>query len=197
MIRIDALLLSVEPLDMRAGPDTCLARVIQVFGEIKQHHAYLVANKRGNGMKVLVHDDFGVWLAARRLHEGKFIWARNWPDDRMVLTQPALIVGLPWQHVGLKQSLSVIWPRLAVDASGKFWHSNAIMKLSDLQQLSAVASSTICMLQAKATLPKTPCTGWHSFMRLKARANPLPRRKGRASDRQKRFRYWMNCAGGY
>ena len=32
MIRIEAIWLSVEPLDMRAGTDTALARVVQVFG---------------------------------------------------------------------------------------------------------------------------------------------------------------------
>ena len=55
MIRIDAIWLSVEPLDMRAGTDTALARVVQVFGSARPHHAYLFANKRANRMKVLVH----------------------------------------------------------------------------------------------------------------------------------------------
>ena len=32
MIRIDALWLSTEPLDMRAGTETALARVVAVFG---------------------------------------------------------------------------------------------------------------------------------------------------------------------
>mgnify|MGYP003715478079 FL=1 len=32
MIRIDEIWLATEPLDMRAGPDTALARVVQVFG---------------------------------------------------------------------------------------------------------------------------------------------------------------------
>ena len=32
MIRIDAVWLAVSPLDMRAGPDSVLARVVQVFG---------------------------------------------------------------------------------------------------------------------------------------------------------------------
>ena len=32
MIRIDEIWLATEPLDMRAGPDTALARVIAVFG---------------------------------------------------------------------------------------------------------------------------------------------------------------------
>ena len=32
MIRIDAIWLAVDALDMRAGTDTALARVIKVFG---------------------------------------------------------------------------------------------------------------------------------------------------------------------
>ncbi|WP_411969951.1 IS66 family insertion sequence element accessory protein TnpB [Paucibacter sp. DJ2R-2] len=28
-------------------------------------------------MKVLVHDGVGIWLAARRLHRGKFIWPHH------------------------------------------------------------------------------------------------------------------------
>ena len=31
-------------------------------------------NRRANRMKVLVHDGIGVWLAARRLNRGKFVW---------------------------------------------------------------------------------------------------------------------------
>lgn|SRR5690554_5899563 len=111
MIRIEAIWLAIEPLDMRSGPDSCLARVIKVFGEAKPYHAYLFANKRGDRMKVLVHDDFGLWLASRRLHEGKFIWSKNVPGDRMKLSQPqleALLVGLAWQQVGGHYALAVI-----------------------------------------------------------------------------------------
>lgn len=39
MIRIDAVWLAVESLDMRAGTETALARVIKVFGEARAHHA--------------------------------------------------------------------------------------------------------------------------------------------------------------
>ncbi|SFC66188.1 IS66 Orf2 like protein [Polaromonas sp. OV174] len=74
VIRIDAAWLATAPLDMRAGTDTALARVIDVFGAAHPHHAYLFANKRANRIKVLVHDGIGIWLAARRLHQGKFIW---------------------------------------------------------------------------------------------------------------------------
>ena len=75
MIRVDAAWFAVEPLDMRAGVDTALARVVSVFGEARAHHAYLFVNKRANRMKVLVHDGFGLWLCARRLYEGSFIRA--------------------------------------------------------------------------------------------------------------------------
>src|SRR3546814_13512456 len=67
MIRIDAIWLATEPMDMRAGTETALARVIAVFGAAKPHCAYLFANRRANRMKVLVHDGIGVWLAARQI----------------------------------------------------------------------------------------------------------------------------------
>ncbi|EPN22802.1 ISPpu14, transposase Orf2 [Pseudomonas syringae pv. actinidiae ICMP 19099] len=43
MIRIDAIWLATEPMDMRAGTETALARVIAVFGAAKPHCAYLFA----------------------------------------------------------------------------------------------------------------------------------------------------------
>ena len=52
MIRIDAVWLAVEPLDMRAGTETALARVVRVFGEARAHHAYLFANRRYNRITV-------------------------------------------------------------------------------------------------------------------------------------------------
>ena len=70
VIRVDALWLSVAPLDMRAGMDTLLAQVVRVFGEARPHHAYLFANRRGTRMKVLIHDGQGIWLACRRLNQG-------------------------------------------------------------------------------------------------------------------------------
>lgn len=60
MIRIDAAWFAVDPLDMRAGVDKALARVVSVFGKARAHHAYVFINKRANRMKVLVHDGFGL-----------------------------------------------------------------------------------------------------------------------------------------
>ncbi len=45
-IRIDAAWLAIAPMDMRAGTETALARVVIVFGAAHPHHAYIFANKR-------------------------------------------------------------------------------------------------------------------------------------------------------
>ena len=62
MIRVDAVWLAVEPVDLRLGPDSALARVVAVFGAAQPHHAYLFTNRRATRLKVLVHDGFGLSL---------------------------------------------------------------------------------------------------------------------------------------
>lgn len=104
MIRIDTMWLAVEPVDMRAGADRLLARVVQVFGAAQAHHGYLFANARGTRVKLLVHDGFGIWCAARRLNAGRFAWltATSETPPSLSLTRAqfdALILGLPWQRL--------------------------------------------------------------------------------------------------
>jgi transposase len=102
LIRVDALWLAIEPLDLRAGTEAALARVVTVFGSARPHHAYLFTNKRANRLKVLVHDGIGVWLAARRLNAGKFVWPRDAATTLSISRAQfdALVLGLPWQRVG-------------------------------------------------------------------------------------------------
>ena len=103
MIRIDRLWLCSAPVDMRAGAERLMACVVHVTGAAHAHHGYLFANARAPRMKLLVHDGFGVWCAARRLNAGRF----NWPRDGnaatpLSLTQAqfdALVLGLPWQRL--------------------------------------------------------------------------------------------------
>ncbi|MDE2078635.1 MAG: IS66 family insertion sequence element accessory protein TnpB [Burkholderiales bacterium] len=109
MIRIDAMWLAAEPIDMRTGADRLLARVVQVFGAAQAHHGYLFANARGTRIKLLMHDGFGIWCAARRLNVGRFVWpvAAN-ATTPLALTSAqfdALVLGLPWQRL---PELSVI-----------------------------------------------------------------------------------------
>ena len=111
MIRIESLWLAVTPVDMRAGADRLLARVVQVFGSAQAHHGYLFANARATRIKLLVHDGFGVWCAARRLNEGSFVWPREAPVGAapMALTQAqfdALVLGLPWQRLEQMKAIS-------------------------------------------------------------------------------------------
>lgn len=97
MIRVDAIWLYTQPLDMRAGPETALARVVHVFGK-----SYLFANARANRMMVLIHDGIGVWLAARRLKQGKFAWGYARLGSRLTMSTEqlqALVTGLPWQRL--------------------------------------------------------------------------------------------------
>lgn len=112
MIKVEKIWLSTEAVDMRAGPDTLLAKVVKAFGEAQAHHAYLFTNKRCNRMKILVSDSFGLWMLARRLHEGKFHWIKSDALCTRVLLSDeqwrALIVGLPWQQVHTHKKISVL-----------------------------------------------------------------------------------------
>ena len=110
MIRVDAVWMAVEPLDLRAGTEAALTRVVSVFGAARPHHAYLFTNRRANRMKVLVHDGIGVWLAARRLNSGKFVWPKD-ITGTLTLTREqfdALVLGLPWQRLGDAAIITVL-----------------------------------------------------------------------------------------
>jgi len=104
VIRIDAVWLAVQPIDMRTGVDRLLASVVQVFGAAQAHHGYLFANARSSRIRLLVHDGFGVWCAARRLNQGSFEWPRTVAPNAapLALTKDqfdALVLGLPWQRL--------------------------------------------------------------------------------------------------
>ncbi|MFY9512516.1 MAG: IS66 family insertion sequence element accessory protein TnpB [Rubrivivax sp.] len=102
MIRIDRLWLCTTPVDMRGGTDRLLACVVTSVGAAHAHHGYLFANARATRIKLLVHDGFGVWCAARRLNAGRFVWPREAGTAPLSLTQEqfnALALGLPWERL--------------------------------------------------------------------------------------------------
>jgi len=112
VIRVDKIWLAIEPIDMRAGPETVLAKVVTAFGQAQAYHAYLFTNKRRNRLKVLVHDGFGVWLLTRRLHEGQFYWLKADPlRCRVPLSTAqwrALIVGLAWRQLSTHERIAAL-----------------------------------------------------------------------------------------
>ena len=104
MIRIDALWLCAVPVDMRSGTERLLAHVITTLGAAHAHHGYLFCNARASRIKLVVHDGFGVWCAARRLNIGGFVWASGSGETpaALELTRQqfdALVIGLPWQRL--------------------------------------------------------------------------------------------------
>lgn len=114
MIRIDALWLCAQPVDMRAGGERLLAAVVSTLGRAHAHHGYLFANARATRIKLLVHDGFGIWCASRRLHAGRFAWLPAGPNAAPSSAAPssampaleltraqfdALVLGLPWQRL--------------------------------------------------------------------------------------------------
>jgi transposase len=102
MIPIEQYWLATEPIDMRAGMQTMLGKVVSVFGSAQANHAYLFTNRRGTRIKVLVSDEFGLWLMTRQLYEGAFRWQANGSGTRLEMTESqfeALVLGLPWQRV--------------------------------------------------------------------------------------------------
>jgi transposase len=61
-------------------------------------------------MKVLVHDGIGVWLAARRLNQGKFVWPKD-SGATLALSHAqldALVLDLPWQRMGEAGIITVL-----------------------------------------------------------------------------------------
>lgn len=96
---------------MRAGTHTVLAGVVKVFSAARPHHAYLFAIKNSTRVKVLVYDGFGIWLAARRLSKGQFVWT-NGPTAIALPLGPeqlrALVIGLPWQTLAEGHAISLL-----------------------------------------------------------------------------------------
>jgi transposase len=97
MIRLDAACLPSAHLDMRAGTDSALTRAVGVFGVAHPHYVCLFINKRANRTKVLGHEGIGIWLAARRPHQGNFVWpAPGTANVGLACAQlDALVLALP------------------------------------------------------------------------------------------------------
>lgn len=71
----------------------------------------MFVNKYSTRLKVLVHDGIGIWLAARRLYRGRFVWPGGGNGAPQSITHEqlhALVLGLPWQRLGEGGVISVL-----------------------------------------------------------------------------------------
>ncbi|WP_238266583.1 IS66 family insertion sequence element accessory protein TnpB [Paraburkholderia terrae] len=90
MICIGKVWLAVDLWDMRAGFETALVHVIKLFDVARPRHAHLFINRGANRVKVLVHGDIGIWLAARRLRQRRFAWTSSDESKQYALTHEQL-----------------------------------------------------------------------------------------------------------
>lgn len=75
MLSITGWWLVLEPADLRCGMDRLWLLVQQLRGRAPaEGEAYVFGNRSGTRIKLLCCDRHGVWLAVRRLQQGRFIW---------------------------------------------------------------------------------------------------------------------------
>ncbi|MCK9609314.1 MAG: IS66 family insertion sequence element accessory protein TnpB [Methylomonas sp.] len=94
--------LAVAPVDMRRGLDGLSAIVQQSLGHSPcAGSAFILRNRAGNRLRLLLWDGNGVWLCQRRLHQGGFVWPKV-GDAVFAMTSSQwqwLVAGVDWQRL--------------------------------------------------------------------------------------------------
>lgn len=93
---------AAAPIDLRCGIDRLLLQVQQGLGRDPfDGGAYVFRNRAGTRIKVLCVDAQGVWLAVRRLHEGRFVWPRAGEAVWLLTAEQFawLSAGVDWQRL--------------------------------------------------------------------------------------------------
>jgi transposase len=96
--------LAQAPVDLRGGIDRLLRAVQGLGGDPFAGGAWIFRNRAGTRLKLLCVDAHGVWLAVRRLHEGRFVWPRTgeavWELSGEQFAW--LVAGVDWQRLSTK-----------------------------------------------------------------------------------------------
>lgn len=93
--------LACTPIDLRAGFNSLAAKAQQVIGQDPfSGHLFIFRGKRADYFKGLYWDGSGLWLIAKRLEQGHFVWPPI-VEGAMTLT-PAqwsvLIEAMDWRR---------------------------------------------------------------------------------------------------
>lgn len=102
--------LATAPIDLRCGTDRLLVLVQSLAGDTLTGGAYVFRNRSGTRIKVLLADATGVWLCARRLHRGRFVWPRPGESVFEVSRQQFdwLCAGVDWQRLSAVKPFAVM-----------------------------------------------------------------------------------------
>lgn len=85
--------LAIEPQDMRKNFNGLSALVVEhLQADPREGAVYVFINRRHTVLKLLFWDGTGLWVACKRLEEGRFSWPRPSRDGqrRLSLTPEAL-----------------------------------------------------------------------------------------------------------
>jgi transposase len=84
--------LACSPIDLRAGFNSLAAKAQQLIGDNPFcGHLFIFRGKRGDYFKGLYWDGTGLWLIAKRLERGRFVWPPI-VEGAMTLTPAQLAV---------------------------------------------------------------------------------------------------------
>ena len=93
--------LACSPIDLRAGFNGLAAKVQQMIGQDPFGGSlYIFRGKRGDYFKALYWDGSGLWLLAKRLEKGRFVWPPV-VDGAMMLTpaqMAVLVEAMDWRR---------------------------------------------------------------------------------------------------
>jgi transposase len=97
------------PMDLRCGMDRLLVHVREALGcNPFDGAAYVFRNRAATRIKVLCCDGQGVWLAVRRLQEGRFVWPSAGDAAWSLSVQQFawLCAGVDWQRLSVQKGLA-------------------------------------------------------------------------------------------
>lgn len=83
------ILLAVEPVDFRKGIDGLVRMCRDKLNEDPfSGYVFIFRNKRFQGIKILMYDGQGYWLAQKRLSNGRYKWRPKSVSKVINLTVP-------------------------------------------------------------------------------------------------------------
>jgi transposase len=107
------IFLATEPVDFRKGIDGLAAVCRQRLGDNPLEGAvYVLRNRSGTSLKLLLYDGQGYWLCMKRLSKGRFSWWPQSADARVPLAARELLI-LLWNGHPDRAQMAQDWRRVA------------------------------------------------------------------------------------